>query len=140
MNALILSYAAKYASGFYGPYRDAIGSAAALQGDKRTYQQDPANSDEALREVAMDIAEGADMVMVKPGMPYLDIIHRVSSEFSVPTFAFQVSGEYAQIMAAAENGWIDGQRVMLEALMCFKRAGASGTITYYADRAAEWIS
>lgn len=140
VNALILSYAAKYASGFYGPYRDAIGSASALKGDKRTYQQNPANTDEALREVAMDIAEGADMVMVKPGLPYLDIVQRVSAEFSVPTFAFQVSGEYAQIMAAAENGWIDGERVMLEALMCFKRAGASGIITYYADRAAEWIS
>jgi len=140
VNALILSYAAKYASGFYGPYRDAIGSAAALKGDKRTYQQNPANTDEALREVAMDIAEGADMVMVKPGLPYLDIIQRVSSEFAIPTLAFQVSGEYAQIMAAAENGWIDGERVMMEALMCFKRAGASGIITYYADRAAEWMS
>ena len=138
-NALILSYAAKYASGFYGPYRDAIGSASALKGDKRTYQQNPANTDEALREVAMDIAEGADMVMVKPGLPYLDIIQRVSSEFAVPTLAFQVSGEYAQIMAASEKGWIDGERVMMEALMCFKRAGASGIITYYADRAAEWM-
>ena len=140
VNALILSYAAKYASGFYGPYRDAIGSASALKGDKRTYQQNPANTDEALREVAMDLAEGADMVMVKPGLPYLDIVQRVSSEFAVPTLAFQVSGEYAQIMAASQNGWIDGERVMLEALICFKRAGASGVITYYADRAAEWIS
>ena len=140
VNALILSYAAKYASGFYGPYRDAIGSASALKGDKRTYQQNPANTDEAMREVAMDIAEGADMVMVKPGLPYLDIVQRVSSEFAVPTFAFQVSGEYAQIMAAADNGWIDGQRVMMETLMCFKRAGTSGIITYYADRAAEWMS
>ena len=139
-NALILSYAAKYASGFYGPYRDAIGSASALKGDKRTYQQNPANSDEALREVAMDIAEGADMVMVKPGLPYLDIVQRVSSEFAIPTLAFQVSGEYAQIMAASEKGWIDGERVMMETLMCFKRAGASGVITYYADRAAEWMS
>lgn len=139
INAIILSYAAKYASGFYGPYRDAIGSASALKGDKRTYQQSPANSDEAMREVAMDIAEGADMVMVKPGLPYLDIIQRVSSEFAVPTLAFQVSGEYAQIMAASEKGWIDGERVMMEALMCFKRAGASGIITYYADRAAEWM-
>lgn len=138
-NALILSYAAKYASGYYGPYRDAIGSASALKGDKRTYQQNPANTEEALREVAMDIAEGADMVMVKPGLPYLDIVQRVSSEFAIPTLAFQVSGEYAQIVAAAENGWIDGQRVMMEALMCFKRAGASGIITYYADRAAEWM-
>lgn len=139
-NTLILSYAAKYASGFYGPYRDAIGSASALKGDKRTYQQNPANSDEALREVAMDIQEGADMVMVKPGLPYLDIIQRVSSEFAIPTLAFQVSGEYAQIMAASEKGWIDGERVMMETLMCFKRAGASGVITYYADRAAEWMS
>ncbi|MEO0883158.1 MAG: porphobilinogen synthase [Pseudomonadota bacterium] len=138
-NALILSYAAKYASGFYGPYRDAIGSSTALKGDKRTYQQDPANSDEALREVAMDLAEGADMVMVKPGLPYLDIVQRVSETFSVPTLAFQVSGEYAQIMAAAEQGWIDGDRVMMEALLSLKRAGASGIITYYADRAAEAI-
>jgi len=139
-NTLILSYAAKYASGFYGPYRDAIGSAAALKGDKKTYQQDPSNTDEAMREVAMDIAEGADMVMVKPGLPYLDIVQRVSSEFKVPTLAFQVSGEYAQIMAAHQNGWIDGERVMMETLLCFKRAGASGVITYYADKAAEWMS
>jgi len=138
-NTLILSYAAKYASGFYGPYRDAIGSATALKGDKKTYQQDPANTDEAMREVAMDISEGADMVMVKPGLPYLDIVQRVSSEFKVPTLAFQVSGEYAQIMAAHQNGWIDGERVMMETLMCFKRAGASGVITYYADKAAEWM-
>lgn len=136
-NTLILSYAAKYASGFYGPYRDAIGSATALKGDKRTYQQDPANTEEALREVAMDIAEGADMVMVKPGLPYLDIVQRVSSTFALPTFAFQVSGEYAQIMGAAERGWIDGERVMMEALLSFKRAGAAGIITYYADKAAE---
>ena len=136
-NTMILSYAAKYASGFYGPYRDAIGSAAALKGDKQTYQQTPANTDEALREVAMDIAEGADMVMVKPGLPYLDIVGRVSSQFGVPTMVFQVSGEYAQIMAAHERGWIDGPRVMMEALMAFKRAGASGIITYYADLAAE---
>ena len=139
-NTLILSYAAKYASGFYGPYRDAIGSATALKGDKRTYQQDPANTEEALREVAQDLAEGADMVMVKPGLPYLDIVHRVSDTFGVPTMAFQVSGEYAQIMAAAENGWIDGERVMMEALICFKRAGASGIITYYADRAARLLA
>ncbi|MEO0467694.1 MAG: porphobilinogen synthase [Pseudomonadota bacterium] len=136
-DTLILSYAAKYASGFYGPYREAIGSASALIGDKKTYQQDPANSDEALREVAMDLSEGADMVMVKPGLPYLDIVQRVSQTFGVPTLAFQVSGEYAQIMAAAQNGWIDGERVMMETLMCFKRAGASGIITYYADKAAE---
>ena len=139
-STLILSYAAKYASGFYGPYRDAIGSATALKGDKRTYQQDPANTEEALREVAQDLAEGADMVMVKPGLPYLDIVHRVSDTFGVPTMAFQVSGEYAQIMAAAENGWIDGERVMMEALMCFKRAGASGIITYYADKAARLLA
>ena len=136
-NMMILSYAAKYASGFYGPYRDAIGSAAALKGDKKTYQQDPANSEEALREVAMDLAEGADMVMVKPGLPYLDIVQRVSSTFGVPTMVYQVSGEYAQIMAAANNGWIDGDRVMMESLLCFKRAGASGIITYFAEKAAE---
>ena len=137
INTLILSYAAKYASGFYGPYRDAIGSATALKGDKQTYQQSPANTDEALREVAMDVEEGADMVMVKPGLPYLDIVRRVSETFAIPTLAFQVSGEYAQIMAAAEKGWIDGERVMMETLMSFKRAGAAGIITYYADRAAE---
>ena len=136
-NTLILSYAAKYASGFYGPYRDAIGSASALIGDKKTYQQDPANSDESLREVALDIAEGADMVMVKPGLPYLDIVWRVRQAFSVPTLVFQVSGEYAQIMAAAQNGWIDGDRVMMETLLSFKRAGASGIITYFAEKAAE---
>jgi len=136
---MILSYAAKYASGFYGPYRDAIGSATALIGDKKTYQQSPVNSEESLREVAMDLAEGADMVMVKPGLPYLDIIQRVSSTFGVPTFAFQVSGEYAQIMAAAQNGWIDGERVMMEALLSFKRAGASGIITYYAEQAASYL-
>ena len=133
---MILSYAAKYASGFYGPYREAIGSATALVGDKKTYQQNPANSDEALREVALDIAEGADMVMVKPGLPYLDIVRRVSETFSVPTIVFQVSGEYAMIEAAAERGWIDGERVMLETMSCFKRAGASGIISYFADRVA----
>ncbi|WP_084399951.1 porphobilinogen synthase [Henriciella aquimarina] len=139
-NTMILSYAAKYASGFYGPYRDAIGSATALKGDKKTYQQNPANSDEALREVAMDIAEGADMVMVKPGLPYLDIIRRVSETFAIPTIAFQVSGEYAQIRAAGDQGWIDGERVMMEALMSFKRAGASGIITYFAEQAAELLN
>ncbi|MEM9841302.1 MAG: porphobilinogen synthase [Pseudomonadota bacterium] len=139
-NTLILSYAAKYASGFYGPYREAIGSATALIGDKKTYQQDPANSDEALREVAMDIAEGADMVMVKPGLPYLDIVRRVSETFKLPTFAFQVSGEYAMIQAAAQNGWIDGDRVMMETLLSFKRAGASGIITYFAEAAAQKLS
>lgn len=139
-NTLILSYAAKYASGFYGPYREAIGSATALIGDKKTYQQNPANTDEALREVAMDIKEGADMVMVKPGLPYLDIVRRVSETFQIPTFAFQVSGEYAMIQAAAQNGWIDGDRVMMETLLSFKRAGASGIITYFAEDAAEKLS
>ncbi|MEL6861060.1 MAG: porphobilinogen synthase [Pseudomonadota bacterium] len=139
-NTMILSYAAKYASGFYGPYREAIGSATALIGDKKTYQQDPANTDEALREVAMDLAEGADMVMVKPGLPYLDIVRRVSETFSVPTFAFQVSGEYAMIQAAAQNGWIDGERVMMETLLSFKRAGASGIITYFAETAAQKLA
>ena len=136
-NTMILSYAAKYASGFYGPYREAIGSATALIGDKKTYQQNPANTEEALREVAMDIAEGADMVMVKPGLPYLDIVRRVSETFGLPTFAFQVSGEYAMIQAAAQNGWIDGDRVMMESLLAFKRAGASGIITYFAEAAAQ---
>ncbi|WP_084419187.1 porphobilinogen synthase [Henriciella litoralis] len=139
-NTMILSYAAKYASGFYGPYRDAIGSATALTGDKKTYQQNPANSDEALREVAMDIAEGADMVMVKPGLPYLDIVRRVSETFAIPTIAFQVSGEYAQIKAAGEKGWIDETRVMMETLLCFKRAGASGIITYFAEAAAHQLN
>lgn len=136
-NTLILSYAAKYASGFYGPYREAIGSATALIGDKKTYQQNPANSDESLREVAMDIAEGADMVMIKPGLPYLDIVRRVSETFAIPTIAFQVSGEYAMIQAAAQNGWIDGDRVMMETLLSFKRAGASGVVTYFAEKAAQ---
>lgn len=140
VNTLILSYAAKYASGFYGPYREAIGSATALIGDKKTYQQNPANSDEALREVAMDIEEGADMVMVKPGLPYLDIVRRVSETFQIPTYAFQVSGEYAMIQAAAQNGWIDGERVMLESLLGFKRAGAAGIITYFAETAAQKLS
>jgi porphobilinogen synthase len=135
----IMSYAAKYASGFYGPYRDAIGSGGLLQGDKKTYQMDPANTDEAIREVAMDIAEGADMVMVKPGMPYLDIVSRVKREFGVPTFAYQVSGEYAMIQAAAANGWLDGDRCMLESLLAFKRAGADGVLTYFAPRAARLL-
>lgn len=139
-DVMIMSYAAKYASGFYGPYRDAIGTSASLRGDKRTYQMDPANSDEALREVAFDIEEGADMVMVKPGMPYLDIVHRVKSEFGVPTFAFQVSGECAMIMAAAQNGWLDEKRVILESLMSFKRAGCNGILTYFAPKAANWLS
>jgi porphobilinogen synthase len=132
----IMAYAAKYASAFYGPFRDAIGTNATLIGDKRTYQMDPANSDEALAEVALDLAEGADMVMVKPGLPYLDIVRRVKDTFAVPTFAYQVSGEYAMIEAAARNGWMDGDRAMLESLMAFKRAGADGILTYYAPRAA----
>jgi len=137
LDVQILSYAAKYASAFYGPFRDALGSAGALKGDKRTYQMDPANSDEALREVALDLDEGADMVMVKPGMPYLDIIRRVKDEFGAPTFAYQVSGEYSMIMAAANNGWIDGDKAMMESLIAFKRAGADGVLTYFAPRAAE---
>jgi porphobilinogen synthase len=133
----IMSYAAKYASAFYGPFRDAIGSAKTLTGDKRTYQMDGANSDEALREVELDIAEGADMVMVKPGMPYLDIVRRVKDTFAMPTFVYQVSGEYAMIAAAANNGWIDGDRAMMESLLGFKRAGADGILTYFAAKAAE---
>jgi porphobilinogen synthase len=133
----IMSYAAKYASAFYGPFRDAIGSAKTLTGDKRTYQMDSANSDEALREVELDIAEGADMVMVKPGMPYLDIVRRVKDTFSMPTFVYQVSGEYAMISGAASNGWIDGERAMMESLLGFKRAGADGILTYFAPKAAE---
>jgi porphobilinogen synthase len=128
----ILSYAAKYASAFYGPFRDAVGSKGALKGDKKTYQMDPANSDEAIREVAMDLNEGADMVMVKPGLPYLDIVQRVKSTFAVPTFVYNVSGEYAMIKAAAQNGWLDGDRAMMEMMMCFKRAGADGIFTYAA--------
>ena len=135
----IMAYAAKYASAFYGPFRDALGSAGALKGDKRTYQMDPANSDEALREVELDLDEGADMVMVKPGMPYLDIIRRVKDEFGAPTFAYQVSGEYSMIMAAAQNGWIDGDKAMMESLIAFKRAGADGVLTYFAARAAETL-
>jgi porphobilinogen synthase len=133
----ILSYAAKYASAFYGPFRDAVGSASSLgSGDKRTYQMDPANGDEALREVALDIAEGADMVMVKPGLPYLDIVHRVKEAFGLPTFVYQVSGEYAMLRAAAERGWLDGEKAMLEGLLAFKRAGADGVLTYFAVEAA----
>ena len=137
LDVQIMSYAAKYASAFYGPFRDAIGSAKTLTGDKRTYQMDSANSDEALREVELDIAEGADMVMVKPGMPYLDIVRRVKDNFSMPTFVYQVSGEYAMIAAAANNGWIDGDRAMMESLLAFKRAGADGILTYFAPKAAE---
>ncbi|MBP9219245.1 MAG: porphobilinogen synthase [Sterolibacterium sp.] len=134
----ILAYSAKYASSFYGPFRDAVGSAGNLgAGNKYTYQMDPANSDEALREVALDIEEGADMVMVKPGMPYLDIIRRVKDELCVPTYAYQVSGEYAMLQAAAQNGWLDGEAVMMESLLAFKRAGADGILTYFALAAAE---
>ena len=133
----IMSYAAKYASAFYGPFRDAIGTKSALVGDKRTYQMDPANTDEALREVAADIAEGADMVMVKPGMPYLDVIRRVRDTFEVPTFAYQVSGEYAMIEAAARNGWIDGEEALGHRPLAFKRAGCDGVLTYYALRMAK---
>ncbi|KZD23586.1 porphobilinogen synthase [Tardiphaga robiniae] len=139
LDVQIMAYAAKYASAFYGPFRDAIGSAKTLTGDKRTYQMDSANSDEALREVELDLAEGADMVMVKPGMPYLDIVRRVKDTFAVPTFAYQVSGEYAMIMAAANNGWIDGDRAIMESLLGFKRAGADGVLTYFAPHAAERI-
>jgi porphobilinogen synthase len=135
----IMSYAAKYASAFYGPFRDATGSASALKGDKRTYQMDPANSDEALREVELDIAEGADMIMVKPGMPYLDIVARVKRSFAMPTFVYQVSGEYAMLMAAARNGWLDGDQIMFESLIAFKRAGADGILTYFAPRAASLL-
>src|SRR5262249_9210690 len=133
----IMSYAAKYASAFYGPFRDAVGSSATLIGDKRTYQMDPANTDEALREVQLDIAEGADMVMVKPGMPYLDVLRRVKETFGVPAFAYQVSGEYAMIMAAAQNGWLDGEKAMMESLIAFKRAGACGVLSYFAPRVAQ---
>ncbi|MBW8723407.1 MAG: porphobilinogen synthase, partial [Polaromonas sp.] len=133
----IMAYSAKYASAFYGPFRDAVGSAANLgKADKKTYQMDPGNSDEALREVGMDIAEGADMVMVKPGMPYLDVVRRVKDQFGVPTFAYQVSGEYAMIKAAAQNGWLDHDAVMMESLLAFKRAGADGVLTYFAIDAA----
>jgi porphobilinogen synthase len=136
----IMAYSAKYASAFYGPFRDAVGSAANLgKSNKKVYQMDPGNSDEALREVAMDLAEGADMVMVKPGMPYLDIVRRVKDEFKVPTFAYQVSGEYAMLKAAAQNGWLDHDQVMMESLLAFKRAGADGVLTYFARDAARLI-
>ena len=138
-NTLLMAYAAKYASAFYGPFRDAVGSAKSLIGDKRTYQMDPANGDEALREVALDLAEGADMVMVKPGMPYLDLVWRVKERFGVPTFAYQVSGEYAMLSAAFEKGWLDRDRAVLEALTGFKRAGASGILTYFAVEAAKLL-
>jgi porphobilinogen synthase len=138
-HALILSYAAKYASSFYGPFRDAVGSASQLKGDKRNYQMDPANTDEALREVELDLEEGADIVMVKPGMPYLDVIRRVKERFEVPVCAYQVSGEYAMLKAAAANGWLDEKKTMMEALLCFRRAGADMILSYYAGRAAQWL-
>ena len=138
-DVLIMSYAAKYASAFYGPFRDAIGSKGALKGDKKTYQMDPANTDEALREVAMDIDEGADMVMVKPGLPYLDVIRRVKDAFGMPTFAYNVSGEYAMLKAAAGQGWLDNDKVVLETLLAFKRAGADGVLTYLAVEAARLL-
>ncbi len=136
----ILAYSAKYASSFYGPFRDAVGSAANLgTGNKYTYQMDPANSDEALKEVALDLKEGADMVMVKPGMPYLDIVRRVKDQFGVPTYAYQVSGEYAMLMAASQNGWLNERAVIMESLLSFKRAGADGILTYFAKRVAQWL-
>ena len=138
-DTMIMSYSAKYASAFYGPYREAIGSAAALKGDKKTYQMDFGNSDESIRETALDLAEGADMVMVKPGLPYLDIVHRISTTFNVPTMVFQISGEYAQIKAAAAAGWLDEERAIIETLSAFKRAGADGIVTYFAEQAAELI-
>jgi porphobilinogen synthase len=139
-NTLILAYSAKYASSFYGPFRDAVGSASNLgKSNKYSYQMDPANSDEALREIQLDLQEGADMVMVKPGMPYLDIIRRVKEQFGTPTFAYQVSGEYAMIKAAALNGWLDEKPVVLESLLAFKRAGCDGILTYYAKSVAEWL-
>ncbi len=138
-NVQIMAYAAKYASAFYGPFRDAVGSSATLTGDKKSYQLNPSNSDEALREVALDLAEGADMVMVKPGMPYLDIVRRVKAEFGAPTFVYQVSGEYAMICAAAQNGWLERNQVMLESLLAFRRAGANGILTYFAVEAAELL-
>ena len=140
INVRIMSYSAKYASAFYGPFRDAVGSAGNLgKADKKTYQMDPANSDEAMREIALDLDEGADMVMVKPGMPYLDIVRRVKSEFGVPTFAYQVSGEYSMIKAAAANGWLDEKACVMEAMMGFKRAGADGVLTYFAPQIARWL-
>jgi len=136
-DVIILSYAAKYASAYYGPFRDALNNRGKLQGDKKTYQMDPANSDEAIREVAQDLAEGADMVMVKPGLPYLDIVSRVKREFAVPTFVYQVSGEYAMMRAAADNGWVDGERILMETMLCFKRAGADAILTYAAKDVAK---
>lgn len=141
VNTRIMAYSAKYASAYYGPFRDALGSAANLgKADKKTYQMDPANSDEALHEAALDLAEGADMVMVKPGMPYLDVVRRIKDELKAPTFVYQVSGEYAMHKAAAQNGWLDDDAIMQESLMCMKRAGADGILTYYAKQYAEWLN
>ncbi|WP_435231940.1 porphobilinogen synthase [Pseudopelagicola sp. nBUS_20] len=139
-NVMLLSYAAKYASAFYGPFRDAVGAAGALTGDKSSYQMDPANSDEALRLVARDLSEGADLVMIKPGMPYLDVCRRVKDTFAVPTYAYQVSGEYAMIQSAAQNGWIDGEKAMFESLLAFKRAGCDGILTYFAPQVAKKLN
>lgn len=141
VNTQIMAYSAKFASSFYGPFRDAVGSAKNIKGgNKKTYQLDPANSDEALQEIYQDISEGADMVMVKPGMPYLDIVRRVKDNFAVPTFAYQVSGEYAMLRAAIENGWLDERAAIMESLLCFKRAGADGILTYFAKQVAEWLN
>jgi porphobilinogen synthase len=137
LDTQIMAYTAKYASAFYGPFRDAVGSSATLTGDKRTYQMDSSNTDEALREAELDIAEGADMVMVKPGLPYLDILARIKDAFGMPTFAYQVSGEYSMLMAAEQNGWLDGEKAMMESLIAFKRAGADGVLTYFAPRVAK---
>lgn len=139
-DVMIMSYAAKYASSFYGPYRDAIGTSSSLVGDKRTYQMDPANSDEALREVEQDIIEGADMIMIKPGMPYLDIIKRIKDEFRMPTYAFQVSGEYSMLKAVSQNGWLDEKKIVMESLTSFKRAGCDGILTYFAPQVADWLN
>jgi porphobilinogen synthase len=139
-DVMIMSYAAKYASSFYGPYRDAIGTSSSLVGDKRTYQMDPANSDEALREVEQDIIEGADMIMIKPGMPYLDIIKRIKDEFRMPTYAFQVSGEYSMLKAVSQNKWLDEKKIVMESLTSFKRAGCDGILTYFAPQVADWLN
>jgi porphobilinogen synthase len=139
-NAVILSYAAKYASAFYGPFRDAVGTKVALKGDKRTYQMDPANTDEALREVELDLNEGADIVMVKPGMPYLDVIRRIKERFGVPVAAYQVSGEYSMLRAAIANGWLDERKVIMESLLCLRRGGADMILTYFAKQAAQWLA
>ena len=140
VNTQIMAYSAKYASSFYGPFRDAVGSASNIKGgNKKTYQLDPANSDEALQEIYQDLSEGADMVMVKPGLPYLDIVTKVKQTFAVPTFAYQVSGEYAMLKAAIENGWLDEKSTIMESLLCFKRAGADGVLTYFAKQAAQWL-